>query len=330
MFEHPWVFALLLPLAGGVFFLFPRRKGLPVPSLKTWGKAPGGWRTRFWWLAEGLWALILLVFIFLLAGPLTALPPQERPFRGLNLAVVLDRSGSMGARLDPEKPGTRFEGVKAVVSDFLSRRPGDAITLISFARFPETHTPLTASMDIIRGFLDLIPLALEEGESGTALGDALMLAGARLTGGADRQDSSRGAVILLTDGRNNAGTVLPEEGAKFLASRGLRLYAIGLGGTGYFVQDGLFGPSLAGQTVDLDKEGLMRVARLTGGNYFQADSPRELEELLKKLEEEELADLSLEHQESKKLHLAPGLWVLLFLLVLAPGVRWLLLRRDWE
>ncbi len=328
MFRYPWLFSLFIPLIIHGIHLFRNKKGYSFPSLKTRLRGKASWRRLFWWVPE-FWTLVTFgVIIFLLAGPERPVTPEENQSQGLAMAIVLDRSGSMGVTLENPSDVTRFDAVKGVLKDFLSRRTGDGIALLSFALYPETHTPLTNNPEIIQGFLSLIPLAVSESESGTAMGDALVLAAARLKEGRSEGAKTPGVVLLLTDGRQNAGKSTPEEGAKILASLGIKLYAIGLGGKGYYEQSGPFGPVLTGQVVDLDVPGLRAISRLTGGDFFQADDPGQLDQLLKKLETGELARLQSLVITPKTLNLEIGLWILSLLLLSSPLIKFFILKRG--
>lgn len=327
MFRYPWVFLLFLPLVAWAWALIRNPERTVVPSMTVWRGMSHTWRTRLRRLPEVLWIFLMGTTLYLVAGPERFPFPDDLQTRGLNIALVLDRSGSMGVRLDPQKAQTRLDAVKSVLGEFLRRRENDGIALISFAGYAETHSPLTGNSRIIQDFLELIPLAADGPEAGTAIGDALMLAGIRLEEGRG-QEKVPGVVLLLTDGRNNAGTVTPEEGAAYLAARGHRLFALGLGGTGYVMQEGIFGTAAAAQTVDLDVPGLQSIARLASGDYFQADTPGELDRLLKELEKGQLAQINLHREPEGILDLAPGLWLLVFLMAVAPAVRWFILRRS--
>src|SRR5207247_5988213 len=62
-------------------------------------------------------------------------------------------------------------------------------------------------------------------EDGTAIGSAIAAAANRLN---DKHSKSR-AIVLLTDGENNAGKIPPNTAAEAVKALHLRLYAIGAG-----------------------------------------------------------------------------------------------------
>lgn len=329
MFRFPWLLAALPVLLGTAWWLLRRPPRRRVSSLRAWQgpesgpeapQAHGTWRERFWWGPELAAWLGVAAFGWALAGPQVPPGTEDQEGRGLALAVVLDRSGSMSVQLDIPGNPSRFEGTKAVLTRFLRRRPQDLMTLIAFARYPETLTPLTQNPEILIDFLDSIPLAFDELEGGTAIGDALVTAGLRLRDGLSGQPGQPGVVLLLTDGNNNAGVSSPEEGARLLKDTGFRLYAIGLGGTGTFQRSGPLGAALMGQSVVLDAPRLTAIAESTGGAYFQADDPTQLETLLGALETGDLAALSQSSQRPRSLDLTGPLLLLLALLAGGPAL----------
>lgn len=337
MFRHPWFFLVLIPGLTVYLWRFFRLGTYPAPGGDSWKTRKGRFRARFWWIPDALDGLILLVLVFLLAGPESPVSPKEVSGQGLTIAVALDRSGSMGAMIK-EKNGeeSRFDGVKRVLRNFFRRRQEDLITLISFARYPATHTPLTSNTEVLNSFLDLIPLAVpklgspfdppdpDKSETGTNMGDAIVLAAGRLNNGRTSPDAPPGVIILLTDGRSNVGDSTVEEGARVAASLGIRIYSIGLGGLGFF-KSGALGE--AGQ-VDLDVKTLKSIAQTTGGEYFQAENSDDLEALFQTLEASALAPLRQMKNPPRALNLLPGLGILGLLLLVRPWFRYGFWRRT--
>jgi len=85
-------------------------------------------------------------------------------------------------------------------------------------------------------------------------------------------------VVLLTDGQNTVGP-RPIDVAPQAANRGLRVYTIGLGTPGGAILN------VGGRSarVQLDEETLKQVAAATGGQYFNATSATDLQEIYKNL-----------------------------------------------
>ena len=107
---------------------------------------------------------------------------------------------------------------------------------------------------------------------GRAIGDALGLAIKRLR---ERPASSR-IFILLTDGQDTASTVDPMEAAALAAQLDVKIYTIGISRN--------LGRTANGRS-EVDEAMLNAVAEATGGRYFRATSPAQLEAVYALLEE---------------------------------------------
>jgi Ca-activated chloride channel family protein len=190
--------------------------------------------------------------------------PIELPNTGRDLMLGLDLSGSMqiedmqiGNRLVP-----RITAVKSIAADFTQRRQGDRVGLILFGTRAYLQAPLTFDLETVTRFIDEAQLGFA-GED-TAIGDALGLAIKRLR---DRPATSR-IFILLTDGQDTASTVDPMEAAALAAQLDVKIYTIGISRN--------LGRTTRGR-VEVDEAMLNAVADATGGRYFRATSPAELE-----------------------------------------------------
>jgi Ca-activated chloride channel family protein len=80
-------------------------------------------------------------------------------------------------------------------------------------------------------------------------------------------------VVLVTDGRNNAGQLGPESAAEAARALGLKVYTIGVGSEGEVpcpVEDAQGGRRYVPVQADFDEVLLGKIAELTGGRYFRA------------------------------------------------------------
>ena len=161
-----------------------------------------------------------------------------------------DRSSSMTAEMEYRgMRRNRLEVVKKVFEEFimgngeeLEGRPNDLVGMVAFARFADTMAPLTLGHGALLRFLDQVRIVTRRAEDGTAIGDALALAAARLR--TAEEDLARYAdesgdkeyeikskiIILLTDGQNNFGQRTPEQAAELAADWDIKVYTIGVGG----------------------------------------------------------------------------------------------------
>ena len=187
--------------------------------------------------------------------------------------------------------------VKAVVADFIKGdgdykgRITDMVGLVTYARYADTQCPLVRGNTIIVDFLKATQLVQTREEDGTAIGDGIALAAARLQkaeeqiqqenkqlfsgseAGKEKPDFTikSKVIVLLTDGLNNAGQYHPLESAKLAAEWGIKIYTIGIGPEQQ-QRRGFF--DFSGPT--LDEELLKNIAETTGGFYARAGNAEQL------------------------------------------------------
>lgn len=321
MLRQPLWLLLLIPAI--ILFIVSLGKNQPVRvspvhRMKAAGRT---WRVWIWWLPEALTLVFLAIAIFLVAGPERPVDPGTESGNGLSIVIAFDRSSSMSAIIPyGSEKIRRIDGVKLVTRDFLAQRKNDEFALVSFARYPETNTPLTGNRSVLLDFLGLIDVPTNQNEDGTAIGDALVLAAAHL-------DGKKGVIILLTDGQNNQGEKTPEEGAEIAAKAGVTVYTIGLGGAGYVVQDTAFGKQAVGIPVEIDEDTLSAIARKTGGRYYRADGLVGLAGFYQDIAKRETTKLELSRGQKSELDLERGLIALLFALFAIVIARYYVLRR---
>ncbi len=276
-FAHPWFFLLLLviiPLylkghtTGGRF----RFSSLDIiKKIKT--------KTRFHPRQILFWLRILIIIFFVVA---IARPQQGKKFteissEGVDIMLVLDTSGSMQA-LDFEREGKRVNRlaiVKEVVAKFIDKRPNDRMGLVVFGDDAFTQCPLTLDHGILLELLSRVEIGMA-GES-TAIGSAI---GVGLNRMKDLKAKSK-VMILLTDGRSNAGQLPPDKAAEVAQSLAVKIYTIGAGthGKAPFLADTIFGQRYVYQDVDIDEDTLRLVANQTNGKYYRATHMQELEQI---------------------------------------------------
>lgn len=298
-FHNPqllWLLLLLIPWA-----LLRRRQAGRTAALKTADETsiaslPDTLRAHIARSLPYLRLMILALSILALARPQTVEREIEVRSKGADLVVALDLSTSMLAEdlqgVEPRK--NRLAMAKEVLADFIRGRSGDRIGLIAFAARPYPAAPLTLD----HAWLQAAVARLESGaiEDGTALGDALLTALNRLrTRPADGLSPPRAAnrvasqaVILITDGRNNAGTASTQLAAAAARTLGVRVHAIGIGSRGQAVipmEDPLGGTLYRQVQLDLDESVLREIAAATGGRYFRADDHGSLEQVFREIDQ---------------------------------------------
>jgi Ca-activated chloride channel family protein len=205
----------------------------------------------------------------------------DQSLKRRNIMLVVDVSKSMEAQDFPQAYGyvQRMEGVRVVVEAYVTARSSEFIGLVVFGERAYLQSPLTTDNALVAELVR----SLEAGMAGdgTAIGDGLGVALKRLR---DVEGDSK-AIILLTDGANNAGSMSPVKAAQIARDLGIKIHAIGIGSGEASIRGKLQG-GLAGLSVpavaDYDEKTLRAIASETQGVFFNA---RSLDELSKVYEE---------------------------------------------
>lgn len=280
-FSDPWFLALVpaaaLAVAWGARGAARGRVGaLPAKSL------PGSLASSFGWLVPGLRFAALALLAIALARPLRSNVETTSTSEGVDIALVIDRSGSMEYKdLDPAR--TRLEVVKEVVRDFAVRRmtdrtgAADNVGLITFAAYPQLLCPFTLDVDAITGFLEQLVPVRNRAEDGTGIGVGLAKAVQVLA----TTPAKSKVVVLLTDGENNIDTIAPEDAADLAAREKVRVHTIFAGRFVYTVD--VFGRQTPTDR-PIDTTLLEKIASTTGGKFFRARDKTELEAIYSEIE----------------------------------------------
>ncbi|MEX0322443.1 MAG: VWA domain-containing protein [Puniceicoccaceae bacterium] len=303
-FAYPWVLFLLILL--GLFALQPvrRRESLPIASLLLWQEADLG-RARWLWMLRFLRTLALALLIVALARPQAGSTKTMQVSEGIAIQLLVDVSSSMDMSMDLPDGGrkTRMEVAKELVELFingdggkLTGRTGDLIGLITFARYPDTRSPLTFGHPALIELVRDLSIQDRPNEDGTAYGDALALAAARLKHLDEMEtdqsvsfvgDVASRVIILLTDGENNSGNHLPLEAAGLAKKWDCRIYCISLG-------DPLpASPTTGLSQLSSSERILEHISKETGGIFrkaFDYESLRSVYEEIDQLEQSEISN----------------------------------------
>lgn len=210
----------------------------------------------------------VVVLVVALAGPQRV--TRERSFltRGVDIMLVIDQSPTMAAR--DFQPENRFEAAREVIRRFVSLRENDPIGLVGFGAEASLRVPPTIDYEHLLSVLEQMRI-LEMGD-GTAIGMGLAVAALHLEG----SDAPRKAIVLLTDGVNNAGEIQPETAARAARSLGIEVYVVGIGSgeeADIEVRIPATGELYAGTIREgFDEESLRTIAEVGGGRYYYAGS----------------------------------------------------------
>ncbi len=302
-FLYLWVL-LLIPLLLWLLRGRLRRTSLQVSSLGLWSDVDAG-RARYLWIPVFLRRMTLVLLLLALARPQAGSTYSMNVSEGIAIQLLVDVSSSMDMNvrdLDGQNR-SRMEVAKEMVQRFISGdgdtlhgRGEDLLGLITFARYADTRSPLTFGHDALLQIVSSLEVQERPNEDGTAYGDALALAAARLQnieelqfglGSVEVDAIESRVIILLTDGENNSGAHLPLEAAGLAKAWGCRIYCISLGDT----RVGFSGE------VQIDKltaaeQTLKHISDETGGIFRQATDYESLLSVYEEIDRLERSDIA--------------------------------------
>lgn len=280
--EKPSFLLLLTLLIPSIYFchFHKGRGGVISASLGLWKSSrfkPKSHFLRFLlFLSSVSFWLGVICIILAIAGPSFVEKEKIYLSRGIDIVFVLDESPSMAAMDFP--PSNRFEAAKNVIRKFVQAREHDPVGLVTFAREAALRIPPTLDT---RGFVDeLETLELMELGNGTAVGLGIAIAALHM----QNSTADEKVIILITDGENNAGEIVPESAADIAAGMGIRIYTIGIGTRGEVpieYLDKKTGKIITGQFDSVFNEELLQeIAEKTNGKYYYAPSTNALESII--------------------------------------------------
>ncbi len=323
-FQDPWLLVGLLAIPALIWVYCQKREAVFLFSSIEIIKNLKKQRTRFQQtLPLVLRCLAVFLLVLALARPQEGRHTREFLSRGVDIMLAIDTSGSMRALdfIRNEKRITRLDIVKEVVMEFVGNRQNDRLGIVAFGAEAFTQCPLTLDHNVLLSFLNKMEIGMA-GDS-TAIGSAIGISVKRLK---DLQAETK-VIILLTDGRNTAGLVSPQQAAKIAKTYGIKVYTIGVGthGQAPFLVDTLLGQRYVYQQVDIDEVTLKEIAEQTNAQYFRATDIQSLKSIYAQIDQMETSEVKVkEHTEYTELFhffIIPGLMILL-LEITASKTRW--------
>lgn len=291
-FAQPAWLLLLIPVA--LLLILRRGRGAAaavffpnVPILAGLGKKA---RQGAWNFGLPLAWVALALAILALARPVWRNESQSRSASGIDIVIAFDMSLSMDIAdfRQNNRPLRRFDAAKAVVKDFISRRPDDRMGLVVFAGQPYKVSPITLDHQWLLNSIDLLRLGGPgEGggtvtEQGTAIGSALAASAMRL----DSRDAKSKIIVLVTDGASNSGKISPVEAAEHAKTLGIKIYTVAIGTT-----DGrVSGAIQRFPRQEFDIPTLKKIASLTGAEHYWAQTLDDLETTFQTIDRLEKTD----------------------------------------
>jgi Ca-activated chloride channel family protein len=290
-FAHPGALALIPPAVALVLWAglrrAPGRRGLFAYSRAgELALQRGGLVSRLRDLPVVLRLAAVVLVGVALARPQTTRVADDLEVEGIDIVIALDLSGSMA---ETDLVPNRLEAAKAVIKNFVQRRPSDRIGLVVFGREAFAHIPLTLDHGTFLRMLDELRVGIIDGRA-TAIGNGIGVALNRLR----RSDAKSKVIIVLTDGENNAGNISPEQAARYAQTLGVRIYTILAGDNDAESAAAAAAPPGMRQRQPVNPKLLEQIASMTGGTPYLATDTRALaqrfQRILEDLEKSRLRD----------------------------------------
>jgi Ca-activated chloride channel homolog len=311
----PWWLLLLLALPA-LAWVHHRRSS---PGALTYSRLPAGGRPHGAWrlhLPFYVRLLALACLVLALARPQLGYAWEESLTEGIDIQLVLDLSGSMGA--EDFQPNNRLTVAKQVVKEFVAGRTGDRIGLVVFSGAAMTRAPLTTDREMLDLLIDAVELNTLP--DGTAIGVALASAAARLKDSAAKTK----IIVLVTDGVNNAGAIDPISAAALCKGLGIKVYTVGVGSGGRVTvplpsQDPVTGRTVIRRylmNVPVDEPLMRQIAQRTGAQFYQATDRESLQRIFREIDRLEKTPLRVKRYVRYREAFPPLVWAGLGLLLL--------------
>ena len=292
---HPWVLLLLLlvPVLAFLKGRFGGTAGVTFSSTAALRRLGSRRRSRSGAILAALSYLALAAFLVALSRPQLGREITRVQASGVDILLALDVSRSMLAEdfTIGSSRANRLEVAKKVTEQFIRNRPNDRIGIIAFAGRPYLVSPLTLDHDWLIQNLDRIQIGLVE--DGTAIGSAIASAANRLK---DKEAKTK-LIVLLTDGDNNAGKVMPLTAAEAAKALGIRIYAIGAGTRGeapYPFTDPFGRTVYQNVRVEFKEDTIRDIAKITDGIAFRATDTGSLEKIFAEIDKLEKSKVEVE------------------------------------
>ena len=258
VFEYPFVFLLLLLFVVCERFCQQKRQQLMLPNLPML-KQVAKKQNIF---VNLLKMLMVVLLVTALASPIKEDEVVVQNDKGYEISLLLDASGSM-------EQYNKFDIVKGIVQDFLTKREHDKLGLTIFADFAYVAIPLTYDKKSISELLEKIDVGIA-GKQRTALYEALFMSSKLFKG----SSSKHKIAILLTDGMDNAGTIPLDVAIKTAKKYDIKVYVIGVG-----------------SARDVDRHVLANIANETDGKFYMASTAEQIQEVYDEIDTLEKSEI---------------------------------------
>ncbi len=265
-----------------------------------------------------MFATSYILAVFACANPVIHKQTKIYTSRGSDILFVIDTSPSMAARDMGNL--TRLEAAKLSVKEVLKDNTGDSIGLVEMAK--DAAIVVVPTIDRERFFSSLDSLSVGELGDGSAIGMGLSCAALHL----EHSSAEKKAVVLITDGENNAGTIHPLTASRLLKEKNISLYVFGLGTSGTApleYTDPKTGKIYSGYlSSSYNVKQLSSIAQEADGKFFDTQTISSLSQALNNMSQNEKSTQSY-HLKNQNIFLYH---ILLYVSLLLFAAAWILRR----
>ena len=248
-FEYPLVFLLILFFIAGEIWFKPKMSALIFPNWM--GETPIPLR-RYDWILKWIGIICILTA---LASPVQkeGIIPRTKP--GHAIMLVMDASQSMehGRIMLDGQVVDKFTMSKVLASDFIDKRKNDHVGIVVFGDFAYVASPLTFDTASTSRLMRHIDRQIAGRK--TAIYDGIFIASRMV----EKSNAKEKIAIVLTDGEDTASKIPMQTALRAAKNANMKVYTIGIGYSG-----------------DFDEKVLKKIAKESGGKFFQAQNPNSL------------------------------------------------------
>jgi len=285
-FYHPW-FLLFIPVVFLLGYFIKNKKrniGFRFSSATLFPDTGKSLRIALSSNLIYIRCVALSLLVIALARPQTPVQDSLRRGDAIDIILTVDVSASMLAEdfSFGKTRQNRIDALKSILPDFIVSRKNDRLGMVIFATRAFIAAPLTFNHSWILTRAE----KLQAGVLGnrTAIGSAIATSLNRLK----KSKAKSKVIILLTDGRNNAGEITPETASAIARALDIKIYTIGVGTYGsvpFPIHDS--SGSLIGYDsikTDIDEPLLRKIAYDTGARYFRVFDTASLKKVYKEID----------------------------------------------
>jgi Ca-activated chloride channel family protein len=301
----------LIPLAIAVYVWMLRRRRRFAVRYSSLALVREALPQQSLWRRHLPFALFLLALASLMVALARPVAIVSVPAGRATIILAMDVSRSM---CSTDIPPNRLQAAQDAALSFIQRQESSTqIGIVVFAGFAELIQPPTTDQEVLQDAVESLTTARR-----TAVGNAILESldaiaeinpsvAPSVTGLSPEVEITPvpegvyapDIIVILTDGASNAGP-WPLEAAQQAVDRGVRVYTIGFGTAQGSVMNcspqyqngGLFGGGGGsgfgfggggGFRRGIDEDTLRRIADMTGGAYYSAESAGELQDVFENL-----------------------------------------------